>query len=126
MTALNQIVLQNIPCGYPFRCKKCIEFLLPQSKIPQLSSHYPRFNWFEPNPEKRPGSPLFCYDENRKSLNLIGISTDIVIGKYSKVLKRFIDYTKERKFGLELLDVRILIFTKVDSHREWIEAIVKG
>ena len=49
-----------------------------------------------------------------------------MIGKYSKVLKRFIDYTKERQFGLELLDVRILIFTKMESHREWIEAIVKG
>ena len=59
-------------------------------------------------------------------MNLIGISTDIIIGKYSKVLKRFIDYSKERKFGLELIDVRILIFTKVESHREWIEAIVKG
>ena len=59
-------------------------------------------------------------------MNLIGISTDIIIGKYSKVLKRFIDYSKERKFGLELIDVRILIFTKVESHREWIEAILKG
>ena len=78
----------------------------------------------EPVAEKRPGSPLFCYDERSKTLGLAGIAISSTSAKFSNSLGRFINKEEIGKFGLNMDIQKVTIFYKFEIVQNWIEQII--
>ena len=78
----------------------------------------------EPVAEKRPGSPLFCYDERSNTLGLAGIAISSTSAEFSNSLGHFINKEEIGNFGLNMDIQKITIFYKFETVKNWIEQII--
>ena len=78
----------------------------------------------EPVAEKRPGSPLFCYDERSNTLGLAGIAISSTSAKFSNSLGRFINEEEIGKFGLNIDIQKVTVFYKFETVKNWVEQII--
>ena len=78
----------------------------------------------EPVAEKKPGSPLFCYDKRSKTLGLAGIAISSTSAAFSNNLGRFINKEEIGKFGRNMDIQKVTIFYKFEIVKNWIEQII--
>ena len=69
---------------------------------------------------------MFCYDKTKKGYGLAGIAFNMVSAKFSKGLGRFLEINEIGQFGLEVRDVKVTIFSSLDTptQRIWIDSII--